>query len=167
MESLAGAPGAQLAGIGDGPLSPEKNRDNLARINILGSNPSELGCLIGGGMIQGETQLQKAETYQDENKSVLTADSRKVHYLKESKLKNAGLNARSRKTVISRIFFPPLCQTDTLGCEVDGRFARVAVCEWKANAPKCYRGAKGNWPGWFYYKKNVAGLRWKWRLSCF
>ena len=105
LDSLAGDPGAQLARIGDGPLSPEKIRENLARSNILGSNPSELGCLICGGMIQCETQFQKAETYQDENKSVLPADSRTVHSLKESKAELRWAQCKEQENRYIEVFF--------------------------------------------------------------
>jgi hypothetical protein len=79
-------------------LSPEKSRDNLARSNIFGSNPSELGCLNAGGKIQGETQLQKAETCQDENTSVLTADSRTVPSFKEPKAEVRWVQCKDEET---------------------------------------------------------------------
>jgi hypothetical protein len=79
------AAGASSYGFAGGFSNPGKEREYRKRNIISSSAQGRLGSLNAGGLIQIETQFQKAETYQDENKSVLTADSRTVHSLKESK----------------------------------------------------------------------------------
>jgi len=56
-------------------------------------------------MIQGETQFQKAETYQDENTSVLTADSRTVPSLKEPKAEVRRVQCKRQDNRYIKEFF--------------------------------------------------------------
>jgi len=84
-QGQSNAAGASSYGFAGGFSNPGKEHEYRKRNIISSSAHGRLGRLNAGGLIQIETQLQKAETYQDENKSVLTPDSPTVRSLKESK----------------------------------------------------------------------------------
>ena len=97
--------GASLYGIAGGISNPGKESKYLNRNIFSGSAQGRMNSLNPGGLIQGETQLQKAETSQDENKSVLTADSRKSPSLKESKVEVRRVQCKKQDNRYIKEFF--------------------------------------------------------------
>lgn len=104
-KGLGSVAGASIYGIAAGLSNPGKHRVYRTRTIKLSSTLGGLGCLNAGGMIQGESKLQKAKVYQEENKSVLTFDSSTVPSLKEPKTEGRCVKCKEQENRFFDEFF--------------------------------------------------------------
>jgi len=103
-KGLESGAGASIYGLAAGLSKPGKDRAYRTRNIILDPGDCGLGCIVAEGVIHSEAQQQKVPACQDENTSVLTADSRTVPSFKEPKAEVRWVQCKEEDRYIDELF---------------------------------------------------------------